>query len=40
VIRARHVDPDYRRRMEISDLLEAVRQVVDPVSPRLTARRP
>src|SRR5271165_4763659 len=25
VIRARHIDPDYRRRMEIEDLIEAVR---------------
>lgn len=26
LIRARHVDPDYRRRMEVSDLIEAVRK--------------
>jgi peroxiredoxin len=27
IIRARHVDPDYRRRMEITDLLDAARQL-------------
>lgn len=27
LIRARHVDPDYRRRMEVADLLEAVRSL-------------
>ena len=25
IVRARHVDPDYRRRMEIDDLVAAVR---------------
>ncbi len=29
IIRARHVDPDYRRRMEIADLLAAVRDLVN-----------
>lgn len=27
IVRARHVDPDYRRRMEIDDLVAAVRQL-------------
>jgi peroxiredoxin len=27
IIRARHIDPDYRKRMEISDLLRAVREL-------------
>jgi peroxiredoxin len=28
IIRARHVDPDYRQRMEPSDILDALRQIV------------
>jgi hypothetical protein len=27
VVRARHVDPDYRRRMEIDDLVAAVQSL-------------
>ncbi len=37
IVRARHVDPDYRKRMEISDLLDAVREVLNS-QPELARR--
>jgi len=37
IIRARHVDPDYRKRMEVSDLLQAIRSV--PISTPARASR-
>lgn len=37
IIRARHVDPDYRRRMELSDLVSAVQSAFE--SPRSSPRR-